>query len=145
MVVLQALAKGNDCQRSFMTLLLEAIVTIFLSTTDGFSPVIHINWDFLLLELAPCDFIMHSFDHSNKWQEIRDLRNTAIKLVSRLAQIPSSAMHFKDVLLSMPPLHRHELQVFLVLQICIYVNWLLTSILLNCHNLWFSTTLNDHL
>ncbi|KAI5432457.1 protein SWEETIE [Lathyrus oleraceus] len=80
MVVLQALAKGNDCQRSFMTLLLEAIVTIFLSTTDGFSP------------------------------EIRDLRNTAIKLVSRLAQIPSSAMHFKDVLLSMPPLHRHELQ-----------------------------------
>ncbi|XP_058736234.1 protein SWEETIE-like isoform X1 [Vicia villosa] len=80
MVVLQALAKGNDCQRSFMTLLLEAIVTIFLSTTDGFSP------------------------------EIRDLRNTAIKLVSRLAQIPSSAMHFKDVLLSMPPLHRQELQ-----------------------------------
>lgn len=80
MVVLQTLAKGNDCQRSFMTLLLEAIVTIFLSTTDGFSP------------------------------EIRDLRSTAIKLVSRLAQIPSSAMHFKDVLLSMPPLHRQELQ-----------------------------------
>ncbi|RHN44030.1 hypothetical protein MtrunA17_Chr7g0214901 [Medicago truncatula] len=80
MVVLQTLAKGNDCQRSFMTLLLEAIVTIFLSTTDGFSP------------------------------EIRDLRSTAIKLVSHLAQIPSSAMHFKDVLLSMPPLHRQELQ-----------------------------------
>ncbi|KAK2359319.1 HEAT repeat-containing protein [Trifolium repens] len=80
MVVLQTVAKGNDCQRSFMALLLEAIVTIFLSTTDGLSPA------------------------------ISDLRSTAIKLVSRLAQIPSSAMHFKDVLLSMPPLHRQELQ-----------------------------------
>ncbi|GAU16513.1 hypothetical protein TSUD_167430 [Trifolium subterraneum] len=80
MVVLQTLAKGNDCQRSFMALLLEVIVTIFLSTTDGLSPA------------------------------ISDLRSTAIKLVSHLAQIPSSAMHFKDVLLSMPPLHRQELQ-----------------------------------
>ncbi|KAJ1391410.1 Armadillo-type fold [Sesbania bispinosa] len=80
MVLLQTLSKDNDCQRSFMNLLLEAIVMIFLSTGDGFS------------------------------QEVSDLRSTAIKLVSRLAQIPSSAVHFKDVLLSMPPLHRQQLQ-----------------------------------
>ncbi|KAG4926167.1 hypothetical protein JHK87_051707 [Glycine soja] len=80
LVLLQTLSKGNDCQRSFMDLLLEAIVMIFLSTEDGFS------------------------------QEVNDLRSTAVKLVSRLAQIPSSAIHFKDVLLSMPPLHRQQLQ-----------------------------------
>ncbi|TKY64772.1 HEAT repeat-containing protein 5B [Spatholobus suberectus] len=80
LVLLQTLSKGNDCQRSFMNLLLEAIVMIFLSTEDGFS------------------------------QEVSDLRSTAVKLVSRLAQIPSSAIHFKDVLLSMPPLHRQQLQ-----------------------------------
>ncbi|XP_027350855.1 protein SWEETIE [Abrus precatorius] len=80
MVLLQTLSKGNDCQRSFMTLLLEAVVMIFLSTEDGFS------------------------------QEFSDLRSTAIKLVSRLALLPSSAIHFKDVLLSMPPLHRQQLQ-----------------------------------
>ncbi|XP_061348491.1 protein SWEETIE-like isoform X3 [Gastrolobium bilobum] len=80
MVLLQTQSKGNDCQRSFMHLLLEAIVMIFLSTGDGFS------------------------------QEVSDLRSTAIKLVSRLAQIPSSAIHFKDVLLSIPPMHRQQLQ-----------------------------------
>lgn len=70
------------------------------------------NWDFLLLKLA-LNFFIHSFDHANKWQEVNDLRSTAVKLVSRLAQIPSSAIHFKDVLLSMPPLHRQQLQVLL--------------------------------
>ncbi|CAJ1844953.1 unnamed protein product [Sphenostylis stenocarpa] len=80
LVLLQTLSKGNDCQRSFMNLLLEAIVMIFLSTEAGFS------------------------------QEVSDLRSTAVKLVSRLAQIPSSAIHFKDVLLSMPPHHRQQLQ-----------------------------------
>ncbi|XP_068489389.1 protein SWEETIE isoform X2 [Phaseolus vulgaris] len=80
LVLLQTLSKGNDCQRSFMNLLLEAIVMIFLSTEAGLS------------------------------QEVSDLRSTAVKLVSRLAQIPSSAIHFKDVLLSMPPLHRQQLQ-----------------------------------
>ncbi|KAK7374934.1 hypothetical protein VNO80_08377 [Phaseolus coccineus] len=80
LVLLQTLSKGNDCQRSFMNLLLEAIVMIFLSTEAGLS------------------------------QEVSDLRSTAVKLVSRLAQIPTSAIHFKDVLLSMPPLHRQQLQ-----------------------------------
>ncbi|KAK7295809.1 hypothetical protein RJT34_18721 [Clitoria ternatea] len=79
-VLLQTLSKDNDCQRSFMNLLLEAIVIIFSSTEDGFS------------------------------QEVSDLRSSAVKLVSRLAQIPSSAIHFRDVLLSMPPLHRQQLQ-----------------------------------
>ncbi|KAH1054813.1 hypothetical protein GLYMA_08G364200v4 [Glycine max] len=80
LVLLQTLSKGDDCQRSFMNLLLEAIVMIFLSTEDGIS------------------------------QEVNNLRSTTVKLVSRLAQIPSSAIHVKDVLLSMPPLHRQQLQ-----------------------------------
>ncbi|KAK7269008.1 hypothetical protein RIF29_21723 [Crotalaria pallida] len=80
LVLFQTLPKDNDCQRGIMNILLEAIVMVFLSTGDGFS------------------------------QEVSDLRSTAIKLVSHLAQIPSSAVHFKDVLLSMPPLHRQQLQ-----------------------------------
>ncbi|CAL0321677.1 unnamed protein product [Lupinus luteus] len=80
MVLFQTLQKDDDCQRGFMKILLAAIVMVFLSTGDGFS------------------------------QEVTDLRSTAIKLVSHLAQIPSSAVHFKDVLLSMPPLHRQQLQ-----------------------------------
>ncbi|OIW06503.1 hypothetical protein TanjilG_26692 [Lupinus angustifolius] len=80
MVLFQTLQKDDDCQRGFMSILLAAIVMVFLSTGDGFS------------------------------QEVTDLRSTAIKLVSHLAQIPSSSVHFKDVLLSMPPLHRQQLQ-----------------------------------
>lgn len=45
------------------------------------------------------------------WQEINTLRSTAVRLVSHLAQVPSSAVHFKDVLLSMPAAHRQQLQV----------------------------------
>ncbi|KAI4352232.1 hypothetical protein L6164_006505 [Bauhinia variegata] len=80
MVLLQTLSRGNDIQKGFMNLLLEAIVKIFLSTEGGVS------------------------------KEDTDLRSTAIKLVSRLAQIPSSAAHFRDVLVSMPPSHRQQLQ-----------------------------------
>lgn len=45
------------------------------------------------------------------WQEINTLRSTAVRLVSHLAQVPSSAAHFKDVLLSMPAAYRQQLQV----------------------------------
>ncbi|KAK4279829.1 hypothetical protein QN277_011541 [Acacia crassicarpa] len=80
MVLLQTMSRGKDCHRGYTNILLQAIVMVSLSTGDGFSP------------------------------EVNDLRSTAIKLVSRLAQIPSSAIHFKDALLSMPPVHRQQLQ-----------------------------------
>lgn len=44
-------------------------------------------------------------------QEVKDLRNTAVRLVSQLAQIPKSATYFKDVLLAMPAGRREQLQV----------------------------------
>lgn len=44
-------------------------------------------------------------------QEVKDLRNTAVRLVSQLAQIPKSATYFKDVLLAMPVGRREQLQV----------------------------------
>ncbi|KAG6716276.1 hypothetical protein I3842_04G041200 [Carya illinoinensis] len=43
-------------------------------------------------------------------QEASDIKSTAVNLVSHLAQVPSSAVYFKDVLLSMPPMHRQQLQ-----------------------------------
>lgn len=44
-------------------------------------------------------------------QEVKELRNTAVRLVSQLAQIPKSAAYFKDVLLAMPAGRREMLQV----------------------------------
>ncbi|KAL4652128.1 hypothetical protein ACB092_01G210800 [Castanea dentata] len=80
LVLLQTLSKGSESQRSFMNFLFEAIIMVFLATEDGIS------------------------------KEVGDIRSIAVKLVSHLAQIPSSAVHFKDVLLSMPPMHRQQLQ-----------------------------------
>ncbi|KAL4341896.1 hypothetical protein GQ457_08G014460 [Hibiscus cannabinus] len=80
LMLLQTVSKGSDCQRGFMNLFLEAIVIVFSASVDSHS------------------------------QEVNDIRNTAIRLVSRLAQIPSSAGHLKDVLLSMPEMHRQQLQ-----------------------------------
>ncbi|GMI85490.1 SWEETIE [Hibiscus trionum] len=80
LMLLQTVSKGSDCQRGFMNLFLEAIVMVFSASVDSRS------------------------------QEFNDIRNTAIRLVSRLAQIPSSAGHLKDVLLSMPEMHRQQLQ-----------------------------------
>ncbi|GAV75653.1 LOW QUALITY PROTEIN: hypothetical protein CFOL_v3_19131, partial [Cephalotus follicularis] len=80
LMLLQTLSKASECQRGFMNLLLEAIVMVF-STSEH---------DFFL--------------------EVNDIRSTAMRLVSHLAQIPSSAGHLKDVLLSMPVTHRQQLQ-----------------------------------
>ncbi|BBH06892.1 HEAT repeat-containing protein [Prunus dulcis] len=83
LVVLQTLSKSSECQRGFMNLLLEAVVVVFKASEEGSS------------------------------QEINTLRSTAVRLVSHLAQVPSSAVHFKDVLLSMPVAHRQQLQGFI--------------------------------
>ncbi|XP_057993388.1 protein SWEETIE isoform X1 [Hevea brasiliensis] len=80
LALLQTVSKASECQRGFMTLLLNAIVMVFLALDD------------------------------NSSQEVIDLRSTAVRLVSHLAQVSSSAVHFKDVLLSMPPAHRQQLQ-----------------------------------
>uniref|UniRef100_A0A2P2MKT4 HEAT repeat-containing protein 5B isoform X2 n=1 Tax=Rhizophora mucronata TaxID=61149 RepID=A0A2P2MKT4_RHIMU len=80
LVLLQTLSKASECQQGFMDLLLKAIIMV----------------------------ISASEDKSTK--EFNDIRTTAMKLVSHLAQIPSSAALFKDVLLSMPAAHRQQLQ-----------------------------------
>ncbi|KAK6150970.1 hypothetical protein DH2020_015902 [Rehmannia glutinosa] len=81
LMLLQTLAKGSDYQKGLIHLLLETILMIF-STSDG-----------------------------SLSQEANDLRDIAIKLVSQLAQIPSSAAFIKDILLSMPATQRQQLQV----------------------------------
>ncbi|XP_062106312.1 protein SWEETIE isoform X2 [Humulus lupulus] len=80
LVLLQTVSKDSECQRGYVKLFLEAIVMIIMASENGYC------------------------------QEFNDLRSTAIKLVSHLAQIPSSAIHFKDALLSMPITHRQQLQ-----------------------------------
>ncbi|KAJ6738777.1 PROTEIN SWEETIE [Salix koriyanagi] len=80
LVLLQTLSKANECQRGFMNLLLKAIVMIFSASEDDSS------------------------------QEVSDIRTNAVRLVSSLAQIPSSAVCFKDVLLSMPVSHKQQHQ-----------------------------------
>ncbi|KAI3451757.1 hypothetical protein Pfo_008422 [Paulownia fortunei] len=80
LMLLQTLSKGSDYQKGLIHLLLEAILMIF-STSDG-----------------------------SLSQEANDLRNIAIKLVSQLAQVPSSASSIKDILLAMPAARRQQLQ-----------------------------------
>ncbi|KAF8399147.1 hypothetical protein HHK36_015012 [Tetracentron sinense] len=80
LVLLQTLSKASECQKGLMNLLLETIVMVVSASDD---------------------------DHS---QELIEIRNTAVRLVSHLAQIPSSAIQFKDVLLAMPVARRQQLQ-----------------------------------
>ncbi|XAR51546.1 hypothetical protein NMG60_11006201 [Bertholletia excelsa] len=51
----------------------------------------------------------------NLSQELHDLRSTAGKFVSQLAQISSSAVYLKEVLLEMPEETRQQLQGIIVL------------------------------
>lgn len=80
LLLLQTLSKSSECQRGLIHLLLEAIVMIFSASEDG--PSVEVN----------------------------DIRSTAIRLVSHLAQMPSSVVHFRDLLLAMPLTHRQQLQ-----------------------------------
>ncbi|XP_038720133.1 protein SWEETIE isoform X2 [Tripterygium wilfordii] len=80
LVLLQTQPKDSEGQRGFMNLLLEAILMVFSVSENDLS------------------------------QEVNDIKSTAIRLVSQLAQIPSSALHFKDALLSMPVTQRQQLQ-----------------------------------
>ncbi|PON93486.1 Coatomer beta subunit [Trema orientale] len=80
LVLLQTVSKDGKSQRGYVNIFLEAILMIIMAPDDAYS------------------------------QEFNDLRSTAIRLVSHLAQIPSSAVLFKDSLLSMPMTHRQQLQ-----------------------------------
>ncbi|WCJ25388.1 HEAT repeat-containing protein [Euphorbia peplus] len=80
LALLQTLAKASECARGFMNLLLNAIIAVFLASED------------------------------NSSQEVSDIKSTAVRLVSHLAQVSSSAVYFKDVMLSMPATHRQQLQ-----------------------------------
>ncbi|KAJ4850066.1 hypothetical protein Tsubulata_019358 [Turnera subulata] len=80
LLLLQTLSKGSESQRGFTNLLLKAIMMVFVASEDDSS------------------------------REVNDARTTAVTLVSHLAQIPSAAIHFKDILLSMPATSRQQLQ-----------------------------------
>ncbi|KAF8050066.1 hypothetical protein N665_2051s0001 [Sinapis alba] len=79
-MLLQMNSNVDELQKGFMSLFLESVLVVFSKTSDGVS------------------------------QEVLELRNVAVRLVSHLAQLPSSAVHFKDVLLSLPATHRQQLQ-----------------------------------
>ncbi|GAB4832302.1 hypothetical protein Ancab_006313 [Ancistrocladus abbreviatus] len=80
LMLMQAVPKGEDCQKGLMNLLLEAIVLVLARTENSLS------------------------------QELSEIRSTAVRLVSHLAQIPSAVLHLKDVLIRMPPMHRQQIQ-----------------------------------
>ncbi|KAI4389310.1 hypothetical protein MLD38_001547 [Melastoma candidum] len=63
---------------------------------------------FMILLLETVIMIFSQPDTST--EEVTDLRRISIKLVSSIVQIPSSAVHFKDALLSLPAEHRQLLQ-----------------------------------
>ncbi|CAA6670474.1 unnamed protein product [Spirodela intermedia] len=74
------LAQGNECSQFSMGLLLEAIIMVFSASSD-----IH-------------------------FEEVKEIKTTAMKLVSHLIQAPSTAAQIRDVLLSLPTAHRQLLQ-----------------------------------
>ncbi|XP_073057988.1 protein SWEETIE isoform X1 [Primulina eburnea] len=80
LTLLHTLSKGCDHQKGVINLLLEAILTIF-SISDG-----------------------------SLSQQVHDLQSVSIKIVSQLAQIPSSAVSVKEILLAMPTTQRQQLQ-----------------------------------
>ncbi|XP_050228760.1 protein SWEETIE isoform X2 [Mercurialis annua] len=80
LALLHTLSRSSECQKGLMHILLSTIIMVFLASED------------------------------NPSQEVNDLRSTGVRLVSHLAQVSSSAVCFKDVLLSMPATHRQQLQ-----------------------------------
>ncbi|XP_026407842.1 protein SWEETIE-like isoform X1 [Papaver somniferum] len=80
LVLLHALSKEGKCQKGLLNLFLEAVIMVVSASSDDSS------------------------------QEVLEIRSTAVRLVSHIAQMPSSAIHFKDVLLAMPVTQRQQLQ-----------------------------------
>ncbi|KAI3985597.1 hypothetical protein MKX01_033880, partial [Papaver californicum] len=80
LVLLHALSKEGKCQKGLLNLFLEAVIMVVSASSDDSS------------------------------QEVLEIRSTVVWLVSHIAQMPSSAIHFKDVLLAMPVTQRQQLQ-----------------------------------
>lgn len=80
LMLLQTLSKECDFEKGLIHLLLEFVLMIFLASDDSLT------------------------------QEATDLKNIAVKLVSQLAQTPSSAASIKDILLAMPATRRQQFQ-----------------------------------
>ncbi|KAG9458284.1 hypothetical protein H6P81_002792 [Aristolochia fimbriata] len=83
LVYLQTLSQSTEYVRGVMALLLEAITMVVSAATEGHS------------------------------QEFLDLKTNAMRVVSHLAQTPSSAVQLKEVLLVMPTAQRQHLQEIL--------------------------------
>ncbi|XP_058082071.1 protein SWEETIE [Magnolia sinica] len=80
LVLLHTLSQASECQKDVMNLLLEAIIMVVSVSTE-----------------------VHS-------QELIEIKSNAMRLVSHLAQIPSSAVQFREVLLAMPVTRKQQLQ-----------------------------------
>ncbi|MCL7033976.1 hypothetical protein MKW94_027185 [Papaver nudicaule] len=80
LVLLHALSKERKCQKGLLNLFLEAVIMVVSASSDDSS------------------------------QEVLEIRRTAVRLVSHIAQMPSSSTDFKDVLLAMPVTQRQQLQ-----------------------------------
>ncbi|XP_052195097.1 protein SWEETIE isoform X2 [Diospyros lotus] len=80
LVILQTLPKSSESQKGLMNLLLGAILMVFSAADNDLS------------------------------HELNGLSSMAGKLVSQLAEIPSSAGCLKDVMLAMPVVKRQQLQ-----------------------------------
>lgn len=106
-MLLQTLSKGSDYQKGLIHLLLEASLMVFSKSDVSLSQV--------MTTLYFSSFLFFSiFTYTNnqvQLQEANDLRNIAVKLVSQLAQIPSSAALVKDTLSAMPATRRLQIQV----------------------------------
>ncbi|KAG9140394.1 hypothetical protein Leryth_018528, partial [Lithospermum erythrorhizon] len=80
LMLLQTLPKENECKKGLISLIVEVVMMIISTLVDHTS------------------------------EEANELRSTAIKIVSQLAQIPSTAPNFKAVLVTMPITQRQKLQ-----------------------------------
>ncbi|KAL9230110.1 hypothetical protein vseg_005500 [Gypsophila vaccaria] len=79
-VLMQTLPKDIECQKSLISLLLEAVVMILTET------------------------------ESNLSEERNNLRIMVVRLVSQVAQVPSVVIHLKEVLLEMSEEDRKQIQ-----------------------------------
>lgn len=108
LMLLHTSSKAPESQRSLMSLLLEAIVMVLLASENDFSQVINNK------SQCPKKFLVIFHLHSTctlKKQEVKELKTASMRLVSQLAQSQTSAVYFKDALLSMPFTRRQKLQV----------------------------------
>lgn len=117
LMLMQALPMSIECQKILLSLLLEAILMVLSGTEDDVSLVLLLNTGDFNSSLFLLEINCITFYCPLDMQEICEIRSVAIKLVSHLVQIPSAALHLKDVLLEMSAAHRQQIQVFMAYQV----------------------------